>query len=116
MTKPEPHNPFYLLLLLASMLFVMTALGYGLLPFLEEKAAEMGQVAQPSSFRKVLAADGWKWLFYELIAMTLFGVLSMGLDRLRSLQKVREEARISPSGAIHSTSTGDDHGHNGTAD
>jgi hypothetical protein len=34
----EPHNPFYLLLLVASVLFVATALGYGVVPVLEEKS------------------------------------------------------------------------------
>ncbi len=40
---PEPRNPLYLLLLVASQLFVVTALAYALIPVLEEKAAEAGQ-------------------------------------------------------------------------
>lgn len=89
MQSSEPRNPFYLLLLLASLLFVATALAYALIPVLEEKAVEAGQVPQPSAFRDALRTDGWKWLLYELGAMILFAVLSMGLDRLRSLKKER---------------------------
>jgi hypothetical protein len=85
----EPDNPFYLLLLLASLLFVATALGYALVPTLEEKAVEAGQVPPQSAFRDALRTDGWQWLLYEVGAMILFGVLSMGLDRLRSLKKER---------------------------
>jgi hypothetical protein len=97
MPPAEPRNPFYLLLLVASLLFVLTALAYGLVPILEQKAADAGQPPPPSPLRESLHADGWKWLLYELAAMTLFAVLSMGLDRLRSLQKEREERKIPSS-------------------
>ena len=97
MPEREPHNPFYLLLLLASLLFVVTALAYGVVPVLEEKAAAAGQPPPPSAFRDALRADGWKWLLYEVAAMTLFGLLSMGLDRLRTLQKPPPAGTIPPS-------------------
>jgi len=87
MRNSEPHNPFYLLLLLASVLFAATALAYALVPSLEEKAVEAGQTPPQSAFRDALRTNGWQWLLYELGAMILFGVLSMGLDRLRSLKK-----------------------------
>jgi hypothetical protein len=94
MAAKEPRNPFYLLLLLASVLFVATALGYALIPVLEEKAAQAGQPAPPSAFRDALRDDGWLWLLYELAAMVLFAIISMGLDRLRSLQSERAEGTI----------------------
>ena len=94
MITKEPRNPFYLLLLLFSLLFVVTALGYALIPILEEKAAQAGQPAPPSPFRDALRDDGWIWLLYELAGMVLFGLLSMGLDRLRSLQTERKQGTI----------------------
>ncbi len=97
MRSSEPHNPFYLLLLLASVLFAATALAYALVPSLEEKAVEAGQVPPQSAFRDALRADGWQWLLYEVAAMILFGVLSMGLDRLRSLKKEREAGKMPTS-------------------
>jgi hypothetical protein len=93
----EPRNPFYLLLLVASLLFVVTALAYGVVPVLEEKAAEAGQVPPPSAFGDALRADGWKWLLWELGAMAVLAFLSMGLDRLRSLQKERAAGRMPPA-------------------
>jgi hypothetical protein len=63
-------------------------------PVLEQKAAEAGQPVPPSPFREALKTDGWKWLFYELGAMAVFATLSMGLDRLRTLQKERRTATI----------------------
>jgi hypothetical protein len=96
MATSEPRNPFYLLLLAASLLFVVTALAYGVVPVLEEKAAEAGNPPPPSAFRDALRADGWKWLLVELGAMVLLAALSMGLDRLRSLQKARTAGTIPP--------------------
>jgi hypothetical protein len=89
MPQLEPRNPFYLLLLLASLLFVVTALAYGVVPVLEEKATAAGQPPPPSPLRGALRDNGAKWLLYELAAMAVFAVLSMGLDRVRSLKKER---------------------------
>ena len=97
MNRLEPRNPFYLLLLLASLLFVITALAYALVPFLEDKAVQAGQTPPPSPFRESLRADGWFWLLGEVAAMLVFGVLSMVLDRLRTLQKERAERTIRAS-------------------
>jgi hypothetical protein len=95
-TETELRNPFYLLLLIASLLFVLTCLAYGVVPILEQKAAEAGQPAPPSPFREALHEDGWKWLLYELAAMTVFALLSMGLDRVRTLQKERATTTMPP--------------------
>jgi hypothetical protein len=95
MTQPsEPRNPFYLLLLIVSFFFVVTALAYAVVPVLEEKAKDAGQFPPPSPFRDGLRQDGWKWLLVEVAAMVVLGLLSMGLDRLRRLKKERAEARI----------------------
>jgi hypothetical protein len=93
---PESRNPWSLLLLLASFLFVVTALAYAVVPVLEEKAKEAGEFPPPSPFRDALRADGWKWLLVEVAAMVVFGLASMGLDHLRRLKKERQEATISP--------------------
>jgi hypothetical protein len=96
MNDTEPRNPFYLLLLIASLVFAINALAYAVVPTLEEKAKLAGEVPPPSPFRDELRNDGWKWLLVEVAAMVLFGLLSMGLDRLRRLQKERAEAKITP--------------------
>jgi hypothetical protein len=97
MSQSEPRNPFYFLLLLVSMLFVITALAYGVVPVLEDKARAAGQAPPPSPFRASLRTEGWKWLLAEVVIMGLFAFLSMGLDRLRSLKKEREAGRIGAS-------------------
>lgn len=93
----EPRNPFYLLLLLASLLFAITAVAYAVIPTLEQKAAEAGHPPPPSELRDRLRQDGAAWLLYELGGMAIFAVLSMGLDRLRSLQKERAVATMPPN-------------------
>jgi hypothetical protein len=98
MTPPkEPHNPFYFLLLAASILFVATALAYGVVPLLEEQMQAGGQATPHTAFGEALRNDGHWWLLGEVAVMALFALLSMGLDRLRSLQKPPSAGTIPPS-------------------
>lgn len=90
----EPRNPFYLLLLVASVAFIVTALAYAVVPALEQKAIDAGQDPPPSPFRDSLRHDGWKWLLIQVAVIVVLGLLSMGLDRYR---RYREENRVPPS-------------------
>jgi hypothetical protein len=108
-TPSEPRNPFYLLLLLSGLLFVVTALAYAVLPVMEEKAALAGTPPPPDEFRATLRAYGWLWLLVELAAMMVFGILSMGLDRLRTLQKERAARTMPPSETTSSPAPVDSH-------
>jgi len=96
-TPSEPRNPFYLLLLLVSLLFVITALAYALVPTLEGMAYDAGHDVEHSAVRDSLVNDGWLWLLIEVAAIVVLGLASMGYDRLRSLQKERSQATIPPS-------------------
>lgn len=105
MERPEPRNPFYFLLLLASLAFVVTALAYAIVPVLEQMALDAGEEPGPSPFRDALRVSGWKWLLYEVAAMVVLGLLSMGLDRWRRLQNERASATIPPTDQQPSEST-----------
>ncbi len=94
MSPKEPRNPFYLLLLLTSLLFVITSLAYAIIPTLEQKAIAVGEIPPPDPWRDALREDGWRWILIELAAVILFGLASMGLDRLRRLQKERASATM----------------------
>ncbi len=96
MTTREPRNPLYLLLLLASLLFVVNALAYAVVPVLEQKAKDAGQPPPPSEFRDALRKDGWRWLLYEVGGVVALSVASMAVDHLRTLQKQREQVTIPP--------------------
>jgi hypothetical protein len=93
----EPRNPLYLLLLLVSLAFVVTALAYALIPVLEQKAVEAGNPPPPSPFRDELRRHGGTWLLCEVAAIAVLGLLSMGLDRLRALKKERAAGTMSRS-------------------
>ena len=95
--SPEPRNPFYFLLLVASLIFVLTALAYAVVPVLEDKARAVGEIPPPSPFRDGLRTHGWRWLLWEVAFMVVFGLASMWLDRYRRLQKERAEATIPPA-------------------
>jgi hypothetical protein len=99
----QPRNLFYLLLLLAGLVFVLTALAYAVVPELERKAAEAGNPPPPSALRDALRADGWKWLLGEVAVVVALSLLSMVLDWRRTLQNDRaggtiaDERRPDPS-------------------
>jgi hypothetical protein len=95
-TPAEPRNPLYLLLLLAGVVFVVTALAYAVLPVLEQKAIDAGNPPPPSAFRDALRAEGWRWLLYEVAVVIVLALASMALDRLRSLQKPHNAPTITP--------------------
>jgi hypothetical protein len=96
MSNPEPRNPLYLLLLLAGLLFTVTAVAYAVVPVLEEKAVAAGQPPPPSELRAALRARGGSWLLWELGALVALGLASMWVDHRRSLQKDRREGTIPP--------------------
>jgi hypothetical protein len=96
-SSPEPRNPFYLLLLVASVLFAITALAWAIIPTLEDNARAAGNPLPPSPARDYLRDHGGTWLLIEVAAMIVFGLLSMGLDRLRRLQKERQAGTIASS-------------------
>ena len=91
----EPRNPFYLLLLLVSLLFVITALAYAFVPTLEGMAFDAGHDVQHNAIRDSLVNDGWLWLVAEVGAIVVLSLLSMGYDRLRTLQKDGTQTTIS---------------------
>lgn len=97
MTPSEPRNPFYLALLLVSLIFVMTVLAVAVVPVLEKKAADAGEPAPPSAWRDYLRTDGWQLLLFEGGAVLILGLLSMAIDRLRRLQKENTDGTIPPT-------------------
>src|SRR4051794_40414924 len=95
MTSPqEPRNPLYLLLLIAGFVFAITVLAVAVVPVLEQKAIEAGEVPPPSLFRDALRQDGWRWVLYEVAVLVVLGLASMGLDRWQRLQKERGSETI----------------------
>jgi hypothetical protein len=82
----EPRNPLYLLLLVAGLAFVLTAVALALVPVLEQKAIEAGNPPPPSEWRDALRDDGWKWLLYEVALLVVLSVASMVWDSRRTLK------------------------------
>ncbi len=85
----ERPNPFYRLLLVVSVAFVVTALAYAVVPW----------QAQPEWLKQ----HGWRILLTELAGIILFGLMSMVLDRIRSR---RESGVRSQESGIRSQESG----------
>lgn len=92
----EPRNPFYLLLLIAGMVFIATVLAYAVIPWMEEKAKNAGEMPPESPFRDALRQDGWKWVLAEVALLVVLGLLSMGLDRYRRWRIERPDPPENP--------------------
>ena len=77
----EPRNWFFTLLVPASVLFVVTALAFAIVPTLEDRAAQAGSTPPPSMFREALREDGWWWLLIEAGIVVVLSVSAMVWDR-----------------------------------
>jgi hypothetical protein len=97
MSQSEPRNPFYFLLLIAGLFFVVTALAVAVVPLVMDKAERAGGDVPKEGFHQLVKSQGMWWLLYQLAAIVILSILSMGLDRLRSLQKERAARTISSS-------------------
>ena len=106
----EPRNPLYLLLLLAGLVFALTAVAVAFVPELEQKAIDAGNPPPPSEFRDALRANGWKWLVYELVAVVVLAIASMAWDSQRSLQNAPGQATISNDKSVSIPPAGAGHG------
>jgi heme/copper-type cytochrome/quinol oxidase subunit 2 len=94
--KSEPRNPFYLLLLLVGMLFVVTLLAVVLVPILMDKAQAAGAEVPKEGFHQLIKRDGIWWVVAEVVVLVILSIASMVLDRLRTLQKERAGKTIPP--------------------
>jgi hypothetical protein len=88
----EPRNPFYLMLLIVGMGFIITVLAYALVPWLEDAAERAGTKPPPSPFRDALKNQGWIWVLVEVALLVILGLASMGLDRYRRWQQEKTAA------------------------
>ena len=97
MSQSEPRNPFYILLLLVGLLFVITLLAVVMVPILMDRAEQAGGDVPKVGFHQLIKRDGVWWVLYEVAALIVLSLLSMGLDRLRTLKKERAAKTIGPS-------------------
>lgn len=83
--KPPYPNPFYVLVVLAGVAFVVTSLGWLAAPMIQAKARNPGGGAVPGPGSLAMAAwfDRWSTtaLTIELVVMIAAGGLAMASDR-----------------------------------
>jgi hypothetical protein len=106
MSSKEPRNPFYILTLIVGLAFIITTLAVAVVPVLEKKAAEAGATPPPSEVRDWLRSDGWQLLLWQVGALIVLSILSMGLDRLRRLHSDESNGTIPPSATSPETPSG----------
>jgi len=100
MSQPvEPRNPFYVLLLIAGIAFTVTVLALAVIPQLEKRWLDEGALPPASPLSAALREHGLTWVLWEVGAIIVFGLASMGLDRVRRWRSERAAATIPASGA-----------------
>jgi hypothetical protein len=106
-------NPFYVLLLLASTLFVATSLAYLVAPMARERAerAAMPGAGAPSPAADWLDRRGPLALGVEFAVMLAAGLLAMATDRWFPEKPARPKAQ--PDRPVPPTSGGSAHGSQG---
>lgn len=93
----EPHNPFYIMLLIVGLIFIGTVAAYAVVPVLVEKARDAGTEPPPSPFRDALREDGWRWVLAEVGLLVVLGLLCMGLDRYRRWKLENATPPVNPA-------------------
>jgi hypothetical protein len=73
-------NPFYILLLVASTLFVVTALGYTVSPYVLDRPSGRPAGEGSEALARWLDRRGPLALGVECVAMVLTGILAMATD------------------------------------
>jgi hypothetical protein len=90
MSQPvEPRNPFYALLLVAGLAFTVTVLALAVIPVLEKRWLDEGELPPASPLSEALREHGLTLVLWEVGAVVVFGLASMGLDRARRLRNER---------------------------
>jgi len=86
-------NPFFVILLFASVLFVLTALGYCVSMYVLQPDPGRGPIAERSlAFAKWLDRDAPWALAVEFLVMLVSGITAMATDRWFSPRPGRKKA------------------------
>jgi len=96
----EPANPFYVLVVIASVVFVITACGYGTMTY-RAIAPGAGQGANEHELMKFLDEYGMQFMAGELLLLGACTFGAMWLDRFRAGQSEEWTGR-KPGGADES--------------
>ena len=83
--KPLYPNPFYVLVVLAGVAFVVTTMGWLVAPMIQQKARNPGAGAAPGAGSLAVAAWFDRWsetaIAIELVVLIVSGGLAMLADR-----------------------------------
>ena len=87
--QKEPINPFYLLVVVVGMVFLITAFGYGAMSY-RAIAPRGGQAPAAHPLMAFLDANGMQMMAVELVLLGAATCGAMWLDRFRSQRDQRQ--------------------------
>ena len=96
MTRKHEFNPFYALVVLTAVAFMLTALAYvASLVRLQPPEGMTSESAPQSPIMLFIERRGESLMLYQAAALTVTSLLAMGLDRWRSWQSARARSLAS---------------------
>jgi len=97
-SRKQDFNPFYALVVIVGIAFVMTALAYVVsLVRLQQPAGRAAAPLPTSPVMTFIERRGESLMLWEAAGLTVSAILAMGLDRWRSWQGRRAESLASPA-------------------
>ena len=87
----EPFNPFYVLLVLLGVVFLLTACAYSVMAFLANNPRAAGELGD-HVLTDFLDRHGVELMAWELGLLAVASCAAMGLDRFRSMRRQRDAA------------------------
>ena len=94
-SKPKPKNPFYVLLVLAGTVFLVTALAYGVM-MLRTSRPMAGTTDSSPALMRFMRTNGNKLILIELAVLGVLTVAAIGTDDFwerRAAAKNAKEAK-----------------------
>lgn len=96
--KKDPANPFYVLLVIVGVVFLITACAYGVMAFRADRLARSGQVDRSNNGLVVFMREsGGKLLAGELLVLGLATAAAMVSDRYWARRE--EQADVNHGGS-----------------
>ena len=85
----EPVNPFYVLLVLLGIVFLVTACAYGVMAY-RALSPVVARQAQPHPLTEFLDDHGVELMGGEIALLAAASFAAMGLDRWRDLRRIKQ--------------------------
>ncbi len=102
-------NPFYVLLVLVGLTFLVTACAYGVMAFTDVAVSASGEQLSPNGLNAFMDRHGMVTLLVQVVLLGLFAVAAMGTDEYWQRVDARSDQPADETNKSDETHKSDDH-------